>query len=177
MAAQEKQMESQWTFGDYILRHLKTLLALWQASVEKDGKVWGVLEWTLPLGGDDGNKRTWLTLVEAPRSWNTPRRVRVAVASVSIKYVSGRERIVDLPRYIVDKSRDYAQFKNNNVPVAITESRDPESGHAATESVDSGFVRNLAAYLVTQVNGDAESLRADANGYWSFTVVLAEPGT
>ena len=144
----------------YVLRHLNALLMVCPPSIAYTRSHYrtngdaldGVLEWTLPWSMDDGMGNVRLTLIEDSNAWGQPLRVRVAVAVVS-KPFTGKKINVNLPRY--------------------TENGD--MSFAATEFGDAELTRCMAAYLVVHVNGDADTLRADANGYWSFTVVVAEP--
>jgi hypothetical protein len=145
-----------------VLRHLNALLmvcppliAYTRSHYHTNGTALdGVLEWTLPYGMDDGEGNVRLTLIEASAAWGKPLRVRVAVAAVAKPFIFMQKTIMDLPRYT----------ENGDVSVTTTECGNAELAH------------RIAAYLVANVNGgDADTLRADANGYWSFTVVVAEP--
>jgi hypothetical protein len=144
-----------------VLRHLNVLLMVCPPFIAHTRSLYhtngnaldGVLEWTLPWSMDDGMGNVRLTLIEASNGWGKPLRVRVAVAAVSKPFIIGQQTIVNLPRY--------------------TENGD--TSFCATEFGDAGLAHHMAAYLVEHVNGDADTLRADANGYWSFTVVVAEP--
>jgi hypothetical protein len=143
----------------YVQRHLNALLMVCPPLVAEvrshhiiPRSIEGVLEWTLPWGMDDGEGNVRLTVIDASEGWEKPLRVRVAVATVAKPFVLGEETRVDLPRYI-----------------------EPRDTSLVTQGYgDAELAHRMAAYLVAHVHGDTDSLRQDANGYWSFTVVVAE---
>jgi hypothetical protein len=79
-----------WTWGAYVLRHLKAMLRVCQTLIDH-GKRYtslpdpldGLLEWTLPMGFDDGVGSVRLTLVKVPGVRNEPLRVQVIVAAAT----------------------------------------------------------------------------------------------
>ncbi len=159
-------MAGQWVWGEYVLQHLRALLTVcppliadYRSSHNTSGPALeGVLEWTLPLGFDDGESNVRLTLIDVSSGWGEPARLRVAVAAVAKAFIFMQETVVDLPRFVVDEADEL---------VATKESVD--LGSTNSDSYD------MATYLLTHVNGDADSLRAEANGCWSFSVIVAEP--
>lgn len=147
-----------WT--NYVLIRLKALLAILPPLIEEQrarnivpDAIDGTLEWTLPWGMDDGLGHVRLTLIHEPSGWGVPKRVRVVVAAKAAAFSSRVNEEVALPRY------------DPTTPPAppAGETREPRR-------VSTG----MAQCLLEHVGGDLDSLRYEADGSRSFTVVVAD---
>ncbi|MGI5484940.1 hypothetical protein [Streptomyces lavendofoliae] len=138
-----------------MLEGCRSVIARRQPHVS-GGELMGALEWTLPWGMDDGIGLVRLTVVQDRESggWDKPFRGRVVVAAGS-KGFGGSDADVQLPRYTGGEFR----------PTAPTVELDER---------DRTLTKHMADYLLERVDGEASSLREEAGGSLSFTVVLAE---
>ncbi|MFB6809873.1 hypothetical protein [Streptomyces sp. NPDC056387] len=147
-----------WT--NHVLIRLKALLAIFPPLIEDQrarniipAAMDGTLEWTLPWGMDDGLGNVRLTLIGEPSGWGVPKRVRVVVAAKAAAFSSTVNEDVALPRY------------------------DPTGAHRAPagETQEPRRVSSsMAQCLLEHVGGDPDSLRYEADGSRSFTVVVAD---
>ncbi|MBO1418784.1 hypothetical protein [Streptomyces sp. FH025] len=146
---------------DDVLNHLRVLLAAVPPLIEDLRKrriapegIGGPLEWTLPWGMDDGTGNVRLTIVDVPSGWGKPVRVRVVVSADVKSFGELRGGgAPSLPRYDEQARR----------PLWTPGSAD--------------LARRMARHLLEHVDGDADSLRAEAGGAVSFTVVVYEART
>ncbi|MFJ3204707.1 hypothetical protein [Streptomyces sp. NPDC086989] len=146
-----------WT--NNVLMHLKALLAIFPPLIEDQrarniipAAMDGILEWTLPWGMDDGLGNVRLTLIDEPSGWGVPKRVRVVVAAKAAAFSSTVNEDVALPRY------------DPTAPTAPPAGDTQEPRRVST---------SMARSLLDHVGGDPDSLRYEADGSQSFTVVVA----
>ncbi|KPI25320.1 hypothetical protein OV450_7364 [Actinobacteria bacterium OV450] len=150
-----------WT--NHVLIRLKALLAIFPPLIEDQrarniipAAMDGTLEWTLPWGMDDGLGNVRLTLIDEPSGWGVPKRVRVVVAAKAAAFSSTVSEDVALPRYD---------------PTAPTAPTAPPAGDTREPRRVS---TSMAQSLLEHVGGDPDSLRYEADGSQSFTVVVAD---
>ncbi|NEY35580.1 hypothetical protein GTU99_26015 [Streptomyces sp. PRKS01-65] len=114
----------------------------------------GVQEWTVPWGMDDGVVVVRLAIVRDAETAGYARPVwgRVVVAAAARGFgQAGAE--VGLPRFTDDLS--------------------PARGFADLREQDRSLTKSLALELLEGAGGEAASLREEAGGALSFTVLLA----
>ncbi|MEU6896356.1 hypothetical protein ABZ934_32390 [Streptomyces sp. NPDC046557] len=147
-----------WT--NYVLVRLKALLAIFPPLIEEQRArniiphaMDGTLEWTLPWGMDDGLGNVRLTLMDEPSGWGVPKRVRVVVAAKAAAFSSTVNKEAALPRYD---------------PTA------PPGPPAGDTQEPRRVSSSMARRLLEHVGGDPDSLRYEADGSQSFTVVVAD---
>ncbi|MBV2155429.1 hypothetical protein [Kitasatospora sp. SUK 42] len=146
---------------DDVLKHLRALLAAVPPLVEDRRKrriapegISGLLEWTLPWGVDDGTGNVRLTLVDVPSGWGKPVRVRVVVAA---------------------DAKSFGELPGGGAPVLPR--YDERARRPLWTPGSADLARQMARHLLEHVDGDAGSLRAEAGGAVSFTVVVCEART
>jgi len=154
-------MSDEWTWGNYVLRHLKAILKACPALVDSQVQrgdyvvhpVGGILEYTLSMGFDDGYAAARLTLVDGPgepgykpHEGGQPCRARVFVAEGTRGF---HEEDITLPRHR-EATPGGSPTSRRNEPAQV-----------------------LAAFLLEHVHGDPQSLRAERDGSVSFTVIVA----
>ncbi|MEP7023657.1 MAG: hypothetical protein ABJB47_07565 [Actinomycetota bacterium] len=155
-------MRDEWTWGNYVLRHLEAILKACPALVDSQVQrgdyvvrpVGGILEYTLSMGFDDGYAAARLTLADGPgepgykpHEQGQPCRARVFVAA------------------------DTRGFHGEDITLPRHGEAAPGAGPASSRRNEA--TQGLAAFLLEHIHGDPRSLRTERNGSVSFTVIVA----
>lgn len=136
-----------------MLAAVRTLDAELRAR-DKNDHFRGILEQMLYVGMDGGAAQARLTLIGLSRQVGDPSRVRVDVLTTSATYGPGV------------KFRELSRYAPSDDPSAI-EQPEPSDYHKAG-------TRAIAEYLLGRSRGEPDSLRPEAGGAVSFTVVISQ---